>query len=638
MLVATSGHVDHGKTALIRALTGADTDRLPEERQRGISIDLGFAYWRPDDGATIGFIDVPGHQRFARNMLTGVSGARCALLVVAADEGIKPQTVEHVQILGLLGIEHGVIALSRCDRASTERIAVVRSEVAALLAGSTLRAAPIHAVSAVTRQGIDALSAALVKLRDILKPIDHHGQAFRLAIDRAFSVTGTGTVATGAVHAGRVEAGARLTVCPSGREVRVRGLQSGGAAAAQAVAGERCALNLIGIEPDALNRGDWLVEPALNAPTSRIEAQIEVLAPLRHDSRVHLHLGTASIPARVLTHHQRTVPPGRSAEVQLVLDHPTSAVAGARYVARDAAGVALIGGGIVVDPLAPTRRRPLALRHAMNAALILPDSAASLATLAAIPGFELDRDWFARVRSLTEPALAALLDRPELICLGPGGQIVVTAEKFARLCAALEHLLADHHRAHPESGGMTRREARRAFAEPVSAGLLDSLVGSLATVGRIEAAGALLRLPGHSPSFGAAETTLWQAVLEQYSVAEPRPIILADLVRELRAPEPTLRAMLYRRRLAGQVWQISDTRLMLHHHVAGLAATAAALDSGGTGFTAAQFRDASGLGRNFTILLLEFFDRIGVTRRSGEIRTMRSDQAAIVGSGESDPA
>jgi selenocysteine-specific elongation factor len=274
----------------------------------------------------------------------------------------------------------------------------------------------------------------------------------------------------------------------------------------------------------------------------------------------------------------------------------------------------------------------------VGAALILPDSAASLAALAAIPGLELDRDWFARGRNLTEPALATLLDRPELLCLGPGGRIVASAEKFARLCAALERLLTDHHHAHPESGGMTRREARRAFAEPVSAGLFEALVGSLANAGRIEASRALLCLPGHSPSFGAAETTLWQATLDRYDLAEPRPIVLADLVRELKAPEPTLRAMLYRRQLAGQVWQISDTRLMLHRHVAGLAATAAALDSGGTGFTAAQFRDTSGLGRNFTILLLEFFDRIGVTRRSGDIRTMRSDHAAIVGSGESDPA
>jgi selenocysteine-specific elongation factor len=321
----------------------------------------------------------------------------------------------------------------------------------------------------------------------------------------------------------------------------------------------------------------------------------------------------------------------------LVLDHPTSAVVGARCVVRDAAGVALIGGGIVIDPLAPTRRRPLALRQAINAALILPDSAASLATLAAIPGFELDRDWFARVRNLTEPAVAALLDRPELVCFGPGGRIVTTTVNFARLCTALERATANRHHAHPESGGITRREARRALGEPVSAGLFDSLVGSLANAGRIEASGALLCLPGHSPSFGAAETTLWQATLDRYDLAEPRPIVLTDLVRELKAPEATLRAMLYRRKLAGQVWQISDTRLMLHRHVTSLAATAAALDSGGTGFTAAQFRDASGLGRNFTILLLEFFDRIGVTRRSGVTRKMRSDYAAIVGSGESDP-
>ena len=634
MLVATAGHIDHGKTALVRALTGVETDRLPEEQARGISIDLGFAYWHPDAGRAIGFVDVPGHERFVRNMLAGVSGVQFALLVVAADDGVMPQTAEHLRILHLLGIERGIAVLTKCDRANSNRIAEVRAQIAGLPGGTTLAAAPIFEVSSLTGEGIDTLAAALIAERNQTDLAADDGRGFRMAIDRAFTVSGAGTVVTGTVVAGSLAAGATLTVSPLGREVRVRGMQSGGGIVDCIAAGQRCALNLAGIELGELHRGDWLVEPALHAPTARIAARLRLLgecpARLRHDVQVHLHIGAADLSARVLMPRQRALQPGEEALIQLVLDAPTSAVTGQRFVLRDWSGRVLLGGGSVLDPLASPKRRSQTTRQAAAAALALPSPAEALAALAAIPGFEPDTVWFARCFNLTAPALAALLAGDDLVLVG--AQAAIARSRFDRLSNLLVDTIGEHHRLHPEAGGMTRREARLALAEPVSTELLTALLAALGEAERIASGRGLLRLPGHSAAFSAAETAMWREVLGRHEDGPPRPILVADLARELHRSEATIRAMLLRRRTSGDIWQITETRFLLPGHVTALAAIGGQLDSlSSAGFSPAQFRDASGMGRNFVIQLLEFFDRIGVTRRQGEVRRMRTDYEAAVG-------
>jgi selenocysteine-specific elongation factor len=366
MIVATAGHIDHGKTLLVRTLTGVDTDRLPEEKARGISIDLGFAYLPLPGGELIGFVDVPGHERFIRNMLAGVCGIDFALLVVAADDGVMPQTIEHLHILDLLHVKRGAAVITKADRVEAERVREVEAQVAALLQSTQLADARVMAVSAVTGLGMDELRSMLVA--EATRGARHAsaGEHFRYAVDRTFSVSGSGTVVTGTVFNGSVKTGDRLVVSPAGLEVRVRGIQIQGKAAERATAGERCALNLTGADLSSVHRGDWVLASAIHRPTRRIDARVSVLASeeraLEHWTPIHLHLATSDVTARVATRGGAAVAPGTSALVQLVLDHAIGALRGDRFILRDQSATRTVGGGFVLDPFAPATRRSSADR------------------------------------------------------------------------------------------------------------------------------------------------------------------------------------------------------------------------------------------------------------------------------------
>jgi selenocysteine-specific elongation factor len=634
MLIATAGHVDHGKTSLVKALTGVETDRLPEEKARGISIDLGFAYWRPDDGPTIGFIDVPGHERFIRNMIAGLSGVGFAMVVVAADDGVMPQTREHVRILDLLGVRSGIVAMTKVDLVGGERRAQVERDILELLAGTNLACSPIFEVSSVSGGGVPEIAAALLEARGACG--DDPGRNFRLSIDRAFSVTGSGTVVTGTVLNGHASTGDTLALAPMGRAVRLRGMQSGGRKVETIGVGERCAINLSGIEASEIHRGDWLLSAAAHAPTSRIEARVTILAdrptPLRHDSQVHLHLGTTDILARVLLPRQKSLEPGSASDVVLVLDAPTHAVSGDRFVLRDSSGRFLLGGGLVLDPLAAARRRSVTEREARAAALALANPADRLAALASAPGIEPDAQWFARASNLTPDGMAAMLARGGHVLAGKSRAIIISPARYASLGDRLVDVLRDHHVQQPGESGLLLRLARAALGEVISHDLFTGLVGDLSAKGRIEAEAALLRLPGHSAVFSEAEIVFWRDALAMVEDRGSVTIAAAELARDQRMSEAAAKAMLERRRVSGDAWQVTDSKFMLRGHVAALVALAAEIDAeSGQGFTAAQLRDASGIGRNFIIQVLEFFDRIGVTRRLGETRTMRGDWQAVVG-------
>lgn len=632
MLVATAGHVDHGKTSLVRALTGVETDRLPEEKARGISIDLGFAYWRPDDGATIGFVDVPGHERFIRNMIAGLSGVRFAMVVVAADDGVMPQTREHVRILDLLGISRGVVAVTKVDAVDAGRAVQVARDMAELLAGTALVGSPAFEVSSLTGSGLADLAAALLEAREAGRA--DPGRNFRLSIDRAFSVSGSGTVVTGTVLAGQAALGEAIVLSPMGHDVRLRGMQSDGRGIETIGVGERCAINLAGIETGDIHRGDWLVAPSGHSPTSRIEARVTILAdraaPLRHDSRVHLHLGTADLGARVLVPRQKDLDPGVPTDVVLVLDAPTQAISGDRFVLRNPSGRELLGGGLVLDPLASPRRRSVTEREARAAALALAEPAEKLAALASARGIEPDARWFAQACNLTPAAAAALFEA--FVLAGKSRTIILSPARYAALGDRLVAVIGQHHASHPGESGLSLRAARAGLDEPVSLDLFSGLVADLSAAGRIETEGALLRLPGHAARFSEAEAAFWRRVLDLAEGRGSVTIAAAELARDQRLGEPAVKAMLQRRRASGDLWQVTDGKFMQREHVAALVALAADLDAAtGQGFTAADLRDASGIGRNFIIQLLEFFDRIGVTRRSGEVRRMRGDWQAVVG-------
>ena len=362
MIVGTAGHIDHGKTTLVRALTGVDTDRLQEERKRGISIELGYAYTPLDNGDVLGYLDVPGHERLVHTMVAGACGIDFALLVVAADDGVMPQTLEHLAILELLGVSHGAVALSKADRADEQRLQTVQQQITRILASTTLRAVPIFALNATEPN--DPGTALLRRyLHDMAVRLPTHRdeRLFRLAVDRVFTLTGHGTVVTGTVFSGQVQTGDTVLVMPAGMPVRVRSIHTQNRASERGSAGERCALNLVGIDKSAISRGNWLAEPGIFAPTTRIDVRLHLLpnCGLRLDSwsPVHVHLGTTHRVAHVALLESASVSAGQSVRIQLVFDTPICTIPGDRFIVRDAQAIHTVGGGVVLDPFAPARKR-----------------------------------------------------------------------------------------------------------------------------------------------------------------------------------------------------------------------------------------------------------------------------------------
>src|SRR5580700_3299923 len=368
MIIGTAGHIDHGKTTLVRAHTGVDTDRLKEEKARGISIELGYAYTQLAAGAVLGFIDVPGHERLVHTMVAGACGIDFALLVVAADDGVMPQTREHVAILELLGVAQGAVALTKIDRVDRERLGEVDAQVKAMLATTALKAAPLFALDATAADhpGTSALRHHLQQMAAQTRARGDQG-LFRLAVDRVFTLSGHGTVVTGTVFSGQVRTGDTVAVMPSGTQVRVRSIHAQNRAANIGRAGERCAVNLAGIETSTIARGDWLADPRAFVPNPRIDVRLNLLPGdssrrFKSWSPLHVHIGTSHHVAHVVPLESTELLPGQSGRVQLVFDTPVCTAPGDRFIARDAQAMHTVGGGVVLDPAAPARKRRSAER------------------------------------------------------------------------------------------------------------------------------------------------------------------------------------------------------------------------------------------------------------------------------------
>jgi selenocysteine-specific elongation factor len=642
MILATAGHIDHGKTALVQALTGIDADRLPEEKRRGMTIDLGFAYATLPDGTELGFVDVPGHERFLPNMLAGVLSIDRVLLIVAADDGPKPQTLEHLDILALIAVAEVTGVVTKTDRVPAERSAAVAAEVTELLAGAGYANSPVFAVSSRTGDGIAGLA---LHLRDAAAASDRERAArppqggFRLAIDRVFSLPGIGLIATGTVAAGTVSTGDRLLVSPSGVEVRVRGIHAHNHPAGGAGAGERCALNLAGAFPDGRepHRGDWVVAPPLHAPTSRLDVALRVSpaapSPLRDGLPVHLHLGTEDGIARVAVLGARSIAPGDSGLVQLDFEHPIGALWGDRGVLRDHAARHTLAGGRVLDPFPPRRGRARPERLAVLDAQREPDPGAALAALAGL-GCVVELAPFALSRNLTAPELDAAVAAAQVIRLGPTrSPLGANAEGLGRLGEAVVAALGEFHRAEPEALGPTRaallRRLRRSVPEPA----LDAALAAAEAAGRIVRDGAALHLPGHRPRLTREDERLWGRVQPLLAGGELRPPRVRELAGTLGLDPEKLARFLKRVERFGRVAAVAPNRYFLPETVARLAEIARFLADGAEdrSFTAAAFKDRSGVGRNLTIEVLEHLDRIGVTRRVGDARIVLRDAVDAFG-------
>ena len=633
MIVGTAGHIDHGKTTLVRVLTGVDTDRLPEEKARGITIDLGFAYLPAGDGGTIGFVDVPGHERFVHNMLAGVGGIDYALLVVAADDGVMPQTREHLAILDLLGVSRGCAVITKADLVDADRLAAVDFDIQVLLEGTSLAGADVVPISAHTGLGIEDLKARLDLEAEATTPRASTGR-FRLPVDRCFSLSGAGTVVTGTVIAGEAREGDQLVMLSSGAQARVRSLHAQNRAAPVGRAGDRCAINVAGpgIGRDTIHRGDWLVAPELRRPTDRIDARLRLLAdeprPLRAWTPVHLHLGAAHVMARVVPLDVDAIVPGGEGLVQIVLESPIGALHGDRLVLRDQSARRTMAGGIVLDPWGPARyrRRPdrLATLRAMDEA----DPAAALAALVAAAPGHVDLGLFAIARNLVSTALEEAIATAELRALplpaGGGGPFAFAVERAEALGAAILAALTAHHAKNPNSAGLEPGKLRLALPERLQVQPFGALVGGLLAAKKIESDGPWLRLPGHSVRLSAMDERIWARVEPDLRAERFGPPRVRDFADAHDFPEAPVRDLLKRLSRMSVVWQVAHDHFFLREAVAEMATIVADLATTATDgrFKAAEFRDRIGGGRKVAIQILEFFDRAGLTKLASEVRTV----------------
>ena len=647
MIVGTAGHVDHGKTSLVRALTGVDTDRLVEEKARGITIELGFAYARLDGDASpaasdpVGFVDVPGHRKFVQTMIAGAAGVDVGLLVVAADDGPMPQTREHLDILRWLGVPKLVVALSKVDRADEARIRAASDALENLLDDTSYRGAPIVPVSAIDGRGLDVLKRALIaegiaSPTAVAEPPRASSGAFRLSIDRAFVLPGIGLVVTGTCIAGRVAIDDTLALLPGGLEARVRGIHAQNRAVTEAGAGQRVALNVVGrgVERSSVARGHWIVSPALAFETTRIDVRLTMAASI-DDGRfgsewraVRFHAGAASCNARVSLLAEPDVASGNSNDAsagplaQVVFERPMHVIAGDRFVLRDATSTdgasGSIAGGVVLDVDVPARGRRSVERLAFLRTSAAGDARATLGHALDLAAKGVD---LARWNALHGTAFAPDALPVEAVAVGHGPATVLFAPQRwnAMLGRLVDTLAAEHARA-PDAVGPGRDRLRRMAAPSLDAATFTALVDTLKGDGRLAQTGAWLHLPEHRVELSADDRRRFERalpLLRDAAVASNPPRV-RDVARALHDDEAAVRSLFVRLASRGELYRVAHDHYFVPQSVRQLAQVAADVAAADGVARAAAFRDRIRIGRKVAIQILEFFDRMGYTRRVGD--------------------
>jgi selenocysteine-specific elongation factor len=608
-VIGTAGHIDHGKSTLITALTGIDPDRLAEEKRRGMTIDLGFAHLRLPSGLELGIVDVPGHARFIRNMLAGTHGLDAVMLVIAADEGVMPQTREHLEIIDLLDVRHGVVVLSKVDLVDGEWLGLVTSEVLATLKGTSLEGAPVITFSAVSGAGKSELIAALDALfeetasrPDLDRP--------RLPIDRVFTMTGFGTVVTGTLVDGMLTVGEELEVVPAGRLARVRGLQQHNRQVESASPGSRVAANLAGVEKDQLARGDVLARPKTLGATRRIDATVRVLAsapqPLAHGVDLLLHTGTSEVGCRVIVLEGDRIAPGEQGWVQLYLERPIAAAAQDRFILRIPSPSATIAGGRFVD-VSPRK-------HSRQ------DSVVRESLERRVAGDVLQEELRKYPRGVTVAGLLKATMAPEAdvaaLQARRAGEWLFDFEAWQDISGRATRELEAYHGAHPLREGMGREELRSRLG--VAPGAFPSIVEGLSEEGRVAERDGFLALPGHRVELHA-DSAAAAPLLELLGRQPLAPPSLSEATRQAGANAEVVRALAQR----GDIVRVGDDVAFTKHAYETAVAMVREIISDSGSVTVAQLRDRMGASRRPVLALLEHLDSQRVTRRVGDARVLR---------------
>ncbi len=629
VIVGTAGHIDHGKTALVKALTGIDADRLEEEKRRGITIDIGFAHLElpapSGDLLRLGFVDVPGHERFVRNMLAGIGGIDLVLLVIAADESIKPQTREHFDICRLLSVRRGITVLTKSDLVDQDTLEVVRLEVEDFLRGSFLDPAnsPIVAVSSLTGAGLEELKRALVEVAAEV-PAKDPAAMVRLPIDRVFSMKGFGTVVTGTLVSGTIRKDEELQVFPSGKRVRVRGVQVHGQAAEQAIAGQRTALNLAGVTREELARGMMLAPPSTLHSTVRADVSLTLLRsakPLKDRARVHFHAYTMETVAEVVLYGKKQVTPGETAYAQLRLSNPALLLPGDRFILRQFSPVVTIGGGVVLDaaPLPRTKKESL------ESFLMMLDGGDSTSVLKArvarrthhglsVAQAVGETGWWKQKieKHLSEPLLKGAILRV--------GDLFIDSATIDGLKQSLAGAVADFHKRNPLVPGIGKEALREEF--DLSPEVFGAVLEALVREKKLEAVGELVRLPGRSVVMKDEEAESKKTIEAAFASAGLKVPALKDVLGGLKVDKVRAQKIVTLLLRDKVLVKISE-ELVFHRDVLQeLRRQVATYKTKSSKIDVAQFKELTGVTRKYAIPLLEYLDRERVTRRVGDERVI----------------
>lgn len=643
IVLGTAGHVDHGKTSLVRALTGIDTDRLAEEKRRGITIELGFAHLALPDGTIAGVVDVPGHERFVRAMAAGAFGLDLVMLVVALDEGVMPQTREHLDICRLLGVTRGVVALNKIDLAATlgsELVDLAKADLKEALKGTFLEGAAMVGVSARTGEGLEALKAELGRLAAEIPERPADGPAY-LPLDRAFTVKGFGTVVTGTMLTGTLKPEDAVDLLPGGpRGLRVRGVQAYGKAAPSVSAGMRAAVNVAGIETAEVKRGMVLASSGSLQPTRMVDVDLELLkvAPraLKTRSKALLHLGTAVAPATITLLDRVELAPGERAPVQLTLGEEVAALHGQRFILRGFSSIPgrgrTIGGGTVLDPH-PRRHRHKKAEAAKQVEILREGSPeARLLALWRDAGFggaalePLSRR-LALAPKVAERALSLLASRNEVLLYDRAERAGIAAEHFAALTARAEKALDVFIREHPLAPGLSREALRSTLAEELPPKLFARVLEALVEGKKAELDGDLIRRPGGKPATGAGAAPVVQRVKDALAQAGLAPPRVSELAESLKVPQPQIAEALKLLRSEGQAVRVKDDMYFDAGAIAQLRARLVDHLKAHREIDIQGFKDLVGQTRKWTVPLGEFFDQERVTLRVGDKRVLRGGTA-----------